>query len=109
LSIVDLEGERADCKTECGIAVIDGLRGSERRADPRVAACKRVEKRQVCRLSPVRCGAGYWMRTLLLVVPRIPLLATVLPADCVPAQLARLAATDTRAAWANGGWHLYDS
>ena len=42
-------------------------------------------------------GAGKVIAALLLVVPPVPLLADVLPADCVPAQLANEEVMATRA------------
>ncbi len=42
-------------------------------------------------------GAGKEITLLLLVVPPVPELATVEPADCVPAQLAIELVTATRA------------
>lgn len=42
-------------------------------------------------------GAGKVMAALLLVVPPVPELAVVEPADCVPAQLASELVTATRA------------
>ena len=96
-SVVGLEGQGAG--GEAGAAspllmVFDVVRAARKRRFPAVLASKTQYSTTVPQLA---VGAGKVMAALLEMVPLVPVLAVVLPADWVPAQLARDDVTATRA------------